>query len=529
VAYKVFLVEDETITREGIRDYVDWGASGFVFCGEAPDGEVALPLIEEAKPDVLITDIKMPFMDGLQLSKVVHEFMPWIKVIILSGHDEFEYAQSAIKLGVTDYLLKPVSADDLHKVLRELAVVLDREKQEREKLKELQESIENNLYLNRERFLVKLVTGGVSAAEAIEQSHQLGLDIVARYYLVVFFTIQLCDEVYPEDYQEYQRVERIIFEWVRSTPNVFLARKDLEEFILLLKGDHEEQLVKEGEFLAGLLKEAVEKQLRCSLVFEMGSSQDRLGDLHHSFTEAFIKGKGRLRKALSTGLPENFNLDDLLPLERGSIENYLRFGLIQDFDGFFEDNLQSICTAALNSDIIKHFLFVDILLTARQFLSNLGVGEDWSGMDMNEIERMLGEKRSSEQVKGDLRRIFEAVIECRNHCASYERELTLSRAMAYIERHIADPELRMSEVAQRFNVSTSYFSTIFHQESGETFTEHLSRLRIDKAKTLLRTTNLKMAEIAARCGFNDPHYFSTTFKRKTGITPMAFRDKSRIA
>jgi two-component system response regulator YesN len=99
MTYKVFFVEDEIVTREGIRDNVDWQANGFEFCGEATDGEMALPLLRAAQPDVLITDIKMPFMDGLQLTKIVRERMPWIKVIILSGHDEFEYAQQAINLG----------------------------------------------------------------------------------------------------------------------------------------------------------------------------------------------------------------------------------------------------------------------------------------------------------------------------------------------------------------------------------------------------------------------------------------------
>jgi two-component system response regulator YesN len=101
--YKVFLVEDEIVAREGIRDNVDWKSAGFEFCGEAPDGEIALPLIETARPDVLITDIKMPFMDGLQLCRVIRERMPWVKIIILSGHDEFDYAQAAVKLGVTEY------------------------------------------------------------------------------------------------------------------------------------------------------------------------------------------------------------------------------------------------------------------------------------------------------------------------------------------------------------------------------------------------------------------------------------------
>lgn len=107
--YKVFLVEDEIVIREGIRERIDWQAHGFEFCGEAPDGEIALPMIQSLKPDILITDIKMPFMNGLELTCIVHETMPEVRTVILSGHDEFEYAHEAIKLGVVEYLLKPIS------------------------------------------------------------------------------------------------------------------------------------------------------------------------------------------------------------------------------------------------------------------------------------------------------------------------------------------------------------------------------------------------------------------------------------
>src|SRR5512136_1879210 len=122
--YRLVFVEDEIVTREGVRDNVDWRGNGFEFCGEATDGEMALQLLEINRPDVLITDIKMPFMDGLQLSKIVRERMPWVEVVILSGHDEFEYAQKAIKLGVTEYLLKPVTVQDLHGVLQKIAAQL---------------------------------------------------------------------------------------------------------------------------------------------------------------------------------------------------------------------------------------------------------------------------------------------------------------------------------------------------------------------------------------------------------------------
>src|SRR5581483_4496647 len=142
--YKVFFVEDEIVTREGIRDNVDWQAEGFELCGEAPDGEMALPLLQATKPDVLITDIKMPFMDGLQLSKIVRERMPQTKVVILSGHDEFEYAREAIQLGVTEYLLKPVTVQDIHHVLQKLARQISQEEKEQADLHRLQSQVQEN-------------------------------------------------------------------------------------------------------------------------------------------------------------------------------------------------------------------------------------------------------------------------------------------------------------------------------------------------------------------------------------------------
>src|SRR5512136_2255475 len=139
--HKVFLVEDEIVAREGIRDNVDWRLNGFEFCGEAPDGEIALPLLETAEPDVLITDIKMPFMDGLQLCKIVRERMPWVKIVILSGHDEFEYAQEGIRLGVTEYLLKPVTVQDLNNVLHKIVTLLEQEKLAKENIHKLHEQL----------------------------------------------------------------------------------------------------------------------------------------------------------------------------------------------------------------------------------------------------------------------------------------------------------------------------------------------------------------------------------------------------
>src|SRR5512133_653450 len=170
---KVVFVEDEIVTREGIRDHVDWQGNGFELCGEAPDGEMALQLLQTTRPDLLITAIKMPFMDGLQLCRIVREQMPWVKIVILSGHDEFEYAQEAIKLGVAEYLLKPVTPQDLHRVLQKIGALLEAERTAQQNARKLRAQLEENQAALRESFLIQLLASSASPTEAIEKSRQL--------------------------------------------------------------------------------------------------------------------------------------------------------------------------------------------------------------------------------------------------------------------------------------------------------------------------------------------------------------------
>jgi two-component system response regulator YesN len=182
--YRVFFVEDEIVTRVGIRDNVDWQGHGFDLCGEAPDGEIALPVLQTMKPDVLITDIKMPFMDGLQLCKVVRERLPKTKIVILSGHDEFEYAQQAIQLGVTEYLLKPVTPQHLHQVLQRLALQLERDREAQHDVQRLRQQVDEHRAELVERLWFKLLVGAIAAPDAIEQGELPQLDLVARCYAV---------------------------------------------------------------------------------------------------------------------------------------------------------------------------------------------------------------------------------------------------------------------------------------------------------------------------------------------------------
>jgi len=517
VTYKVFLVEDEVAAREGIRDHFDWKSAGFELCGEAADGEIALPLIEDTQPDVLITDIKMPFMDGLQLSKIIREHMPWVKIIILSGYNEFTYAQTAVKLGVTEYLLKPVNGPDLEQGLRKVGALLDQEKNEREYLKLLRDQVNDNLPLLREKFLLRLALGGESSLSAIEQSEQLGLDLISKCYLVILIKLQPVDGRLL-DYPTSQRVEKLVAGLVGANPDVLLTRKDMEELLLILKGDETEQIVQDGAYLADLIRVEMEKAAGCRLIVAAGTPQQRLGDLHTSYAEA---------SARVNDSTEALDGVELQKLDQAALKQFLETGVSADFDAFFERSIRPLGEAVLRSQMLKHYVLIDLLLSAAQVVSDLGGNVDQILPEIHHGDAYLAGIQTIDQMREVTRRVLTAALAFRESQVFNDRAMLIHQAKTYINRRYSDSGLSLNEVAEQVNFSPNHFSAVFSAETGVTFRDYLTGMRIEQAKKLLRTTRLKCAEVAYQCGYNDPHYFSIIFRKNTGLTPQQFRDASR--
>lgn len=528
MSYKVFLVEDEIVAREGIRDNVDWQAAGFEFCGEAPDGEIALPLIEKSQPDLIITDIKMPFMDGLQLCKIVRQQMPWVKVIILSGHDEFDYAQSAIKLGVTEYLLKPISAAEIQRVLQTVAATLNQECAEQAKVNELQSQIKDVLSLQRERLLLQLMVGGVSSTAAVEQCQQIGLNIIAQHYLVVLIKVHFREEHGPIDFARYQEIQETAAALVNKRSGVFFTQKSVEELLLVVIGEDSEQLKDDGLFLATLVQQEIETRLGYPVSIGVGNVQQRLTDIFLSFAEALTAVTQPTTNYALVQPGRQSCLAEMLKLEESAVEQYLKSGLISEFDAFFAAHLQPLSEAALQSTLLKHYLFVDLILAAAQFVTALGGDAQTVVTAMNDVESFVANIRTPQQLKAATRTIFCAVLTFRNEQVQYEKTKLIFQAKAFIDEHFADPNLLLNEVAATVNLSPSHFSVVFGRETGESFKDYLTRIRIERAKELLRTTNMKCSDVAYQSGYSDPHYFSYVFRKNTGLPPQQFRQLPQI-
>lgn len=513
MSYKVFFVEDEIVTREGIRDRVDWRGHGFEFCGEAPDGEIALPLLQTTQPDVLITDIKMPFMDGLELSRIVRERLPAIKIVILSGHDEFEYAQAAIKVGVTEYLLKPVTVQDVHRTLQHVAAELDQERQAQAALDKLRSEVQETRASLRERFLLDLVVGAISSAQAIERAEQLDMDVVAQAYLVSVVKIELDDPSLQFDYRRYARICNAITPLVERDPNVFMIKKDLEEIVLIVKGEAIEAIVKANAALrAAIESQAVE--MGCKLAIGSGTPKRRITDICASFVEALVGLQSQPHRN-GNGVAKA----ELLKVNKSAVENYLACGVKEDLDDFFDSFIWPLGETMLESAIVRNYIMMDVVLTAAKFLNQMGGNIDQVIPDLDVIESI----RTIDQIQEQIRAILLGALTCRDRQVTNQHAAVIQEALGYIAGHYADPSLSLPEVAAQANLSPSHFCTVFSQETGRTFKEYLTEIRISRARELLRTTGLKSFEIADQVGYSDPHYFSYVFRKHTGSSPTEFR------
>jgi len=176
---RVFLVEDEIVVREGIKNNINWEDNGFNFCGEASDGELAYPMIQKMKPDIVITDIRMPFMDGLELSRLLKKEMPWIKVIILSGFGEFEYAKEAINIGITKYILKPISGAELMKCVKAVRENIMKEQEEKVNLDKFKLEMKENEVYEKRKLFNDMVSNSLSLTKVLEKGKELNLELSA--------------------------------------------------------------------------------------------------------------------------------------------------------------------------------------------------------------------------------------------------------------------------------------------------------------------------------------------------------------
>lgn len=535
---KVFLVEDEIIIREAIHKMIPWAEYGFELIGEAKDGEMALPLIKKSKPDVLITDIKMPFMDGLTLSRLVKKDLPNTKIIIISGYDDFDYARQAITLGIEQYLLKPISKDEFLEVLEGIRSKYKKENEQKLYYQKFENEIKAYEKNAQRDFFELLVSEDVDLQRIYEQADRLQIDIMAQCYNLVLFDIgaksdyQNVGDRYSNDAAD---VQNKIDEFFINNRSYQLFRNQQFNYAVLIKGDENEigQITAECiEFL----KTTFEQNGTLEWFVCAGKSVERLSMMSECYKEAMKSFAYRYlgyRYVFSyeniekTEKDEDMNLQniDMNAVKQEIIYNFLFNALDEEVDSFVKNYLQMIGGEAMRSKMFQQYILLNLHFCLTSFAEKLGY--DKTEID-DSLKFIVDERiKSTEDLEKIIGSILRKGIRLREERSKGRNQSVIRTALQYMEENFTDDSLTLNRVAGVANVSANHFSALFSQEMGQTFIEYLTQLRMNRAKEQLRCTDMRSGEIALEVGYKDPHYFSFLFKKTQGCTPSEYRNQTR--
>ena len=540
---KTFLVEDEVVIREMIKKMIPWEQYGFELAGEAADGEMALPLILKSKPDLLITDIKMPFMDGLTLCRLVKKELPDIRIVILSGYDDFNYAKQAISIGVEDYLLKPITKNAFIERLEEIHNRYEHEKTQREYYEKFRLEMQEYEKNASRDFFETLVRADSDLAELYRRADKLNLDIVAEAYNILIFTPDTSEGNYNsyEECSDWEaEVQDKINTYFLNHPVAILFRHQVFSYAILVKGQ-KDTIEKNTEECVKAIQDIMDQtEGRTDWFIAVGKSADRLSMLGHSYRTAVRANSFRYlydghildyqsleaqkenpsdsRKEDSVQL-RNVNINALNP---AILQKFLSSGLAEEVDDFIRDYFNAIGQEPMGSLVFRNYVVLNVRFSVLSFLKKLGC--DDSEISGQETENIVDETgKTIEAAVAYCGKILKKAIALRDENAGNQNRSVLKLAVDFIDHNYMDEEISLNKAAHVANVSANHFSALFSQNMGQTFTEYLTDLRMSKAKELLRCTAMRSSEIAGEVGYKDAHYFSYLFKKTQGMTPSEYR------
>ena len=524
--YSVFIVDDEIIVREGLRSKIDWEHSPFSFAGEAGDGEIALSMIQDIKPDILITDIRMPFMDGLELARTVKKIQPWIRIIILSGHDEFDYAKKAISIGVEDYILKPFTLEELVASLNKVAAMLDRQKQQFTDISRLKSELESTFVLAREKLLTDLVFGALDSGTVIQRAADFDINLISHYYTVSVGEIHSREDAIDALVAAKSR----IMAFIKDEDDVIGFFVSPNTFVAIIKAQAEEACEDRAFSVAESVKHEVSQIEGVTIVSAIGPVIEHTANIPKSFQDAFaILKKSRfqgMNKIISSNDVDR-DLDGSIVLqENDPLVDRLNYADESEIDQIIKEYIALLGENTGHFSIIASYLLVDVIMAVSKVIEGLG-GDVKQVMPEILTHSFVESAVQSEEVFiSEIKRVLSSLLAYRNEHVQGRYADVILHAKKYIDKNFANPDICLRSAAEEVNFSPNHFSTIFSQDCGMTFIEYLTSVRVEQAKKLLKSTDMKSADVAYEVGFNDPHYFSFLFKKVTGLSPREWRNSN---
>lgn len=534
--YSIILVDDEEEVRKSIIKQIDWESAGFQVVGDAENGEDALEKIEVLEPDVVLTDIRMPYMDGLTLAEKIRQRYPSTKVVIFSGYDDFEYAQKAIKLNVTEYILKPVNVEELTSILKRIKSNLDEEIEEKRNVSRLRENYRKSLPIIREQFFNDMVHRRLADDLIESKLREYDIPITgARKWIIAAIDVEKSDDRSKKTLSLHEEEElipisvmQIVREKLKSYCRFSLFQSTAEAGMVVIAAlDDDNTTTGLIDVLGDICKET-KRILEVPVTIGIGHSVTGLSKIAGSYQSA-VEALG-YKAVVGSGI--TIYINDMEPVGSGKLEfdnsdesdfiSAVKFGPDEKIEAVMvriSGKLESARVHYRQQQVYVFGVLNTVIQMIQQYDLNL---EEILGGELeylSVIDKLQKREEFSEWLLKTARKMNQAI--------NQERDMTtrqvIQQAKQYIMDNYQNPDLSVEMICRHLHMSPAYFSTMFKKETGQAYIAYLTEIRLNKAVELLNKTDDKTYVIASKVGYQEQNYFSYVFKKKFGVSPTKFR------
>lgn len=526
--YKLIVVDDEDFIREGIAKGIEWSKWGFEVAGTAMNGKEAIELVEKYKPDVVLTDIRMPIMDGIQLINYLDETNNKADIVIVSGYSDIEYYRKALEYHVFEYILKPTKISDFEVAFRKLKVKYDDKMLKHRKFLEMQELLNESIPYMKQNFLSNLVNGFYNKEEVEQKLFFFGFELETKGIFVCKISVEI---------EENDATNNLFIQEKKFTINNYIKNNFNKEIENVIKGtffinvnqevigicncDNLDRLI--SLFKKIILKLEERKNIylllgisnKCNDITEIQeyTEQARLALYQLVFFEennvhAYNEINNTEHNCFLNELNEDKVINELLTQD-GKNE-------IKEIERFFKCFKNTIVINYDYIDCICNKLYFDIVKYGLRFHINLNneINNDFLS-SISKIKRLNTKKDFLYQNIFHIKKII-------NQNKS-NKQVLIIKIEKFIADNIENNELSLTLISDFIQKNPAYISVIYKNETGNNISDYIVNLRIDKAKELLKSTNLKNYEIGKRVGYNGSSYFTKIFKKIVGVSPSTYK------
>ncbi len=525
---RVILIDDDVIVRRGLQRNIAWEEHGLQVVGEAGDGEEGMRLFKALNPSIVISDIKMPFMDGLEFSRQLLELNPRSKIVLITGYEEFDYAKQALQLKVFDLILKPVDNGKLLETLKR--AVLDVENDVK-----LKRQIMESRPLLVQQFLTRLIHGWYPGENEIrDQSIFLEISLNWPQFSVIlikideYYNVKFFPGVYEQETAKFKVMD--ICRDILETGSGYVLDCGGDEIVLICGTD-----LRPGEAIQSMfelgetIRQTVNGKILIQITIGIGTVRPGITEVAVSYRDAkattefrHIYGKNQVLVSGETGLPVESDLSDLRINDEQLILK-VRLGMAEDALAILQEAESCLLAHSYVSLSAVRLIGMELAVLCLKELQICEPVVAASDPFFLEQCRLVQEGQTICEIFNSLRQLVEAITGVINRKREAVRAGVVGDAIRFIENNYYQEGLSLTEVAQAVHVTPVYLSMIFKKENGVNFSDFVTEIRLKKAMELLRNSDLKTYEVAEKVGYSNPRYFSACFKRYTGYSPSEFK------